>query len=128
MGGADATQEGGSGPSPDADASVDGSEAPAAAAPITATEATRNSRSSRSARARREDTPVSSHYAECFTLIPGRCFRMVTDPEPRRRAQPGHCEKPVVWRGRFRTRGEDIYRVDACDGHGDELMHRTRIR
>jgi len=68
-----------------------------------------------------------AHFAESFTLTPGRCFRMVTDPEPRRRGQPGHCEAPVVWRGRFRTRSEDIYRVDACAQHGGELTHRTRI-
>jgi hypothetical protein len=52
---------------------------------------------------------------------------MVTDPEPRRRGQPGHCDEPVVWRGRFRTRAEQIYRVDACDEHGAELINRTRI-
>ena len=70
---------------------------------------------------------MEAHYAEAFTLIPGRCFRMVTDPESRRRGQPIHCEESVVWRGRFLTRGEDVYRVDACGEHGDELMHRTRI-
>jgi hypothetical protein len=31
---------------------------------------------------------MDSHYADAFTLIPGRCFRMVTDPEPLRRGQP----------------------------------------
>ena len=67
------------------------------------------------------------HYAEAFTLLPGRCFRMVNDPEPRRRGQPTHCDEPVVWRGRFRTKRKDIYRVEACEGHGDELTHRTSI-
>ena len=43
-----------------------------------------------------------SHYAECFTLLPGRCFRMVTDPEPQKRGQATHCE-PVEWRGQFRS-------------------------
>jgi len=66
-----------------------------------------------------------AHYAEAFTLLPGRCFRMVTDPEPRRQGQPTHCDAAVVWRGRFRTGGEDVYGVDACDEHGGELMNRT---
>jgi len=70
---------------------------------------------------------MGAHYAEVFALLPGRCFRMVTDPEPRRRGQPTHCGAPVVWRGRFRTRGELIYWVDACEGHGEELTHRSRI-
>jgi len=26
-----------------------------------------------------------------------------------------HCDAAVVWRGRFRTRIEQIYRVDGCD-------------
>jgi hypothetical protein len=34
----------------------------------------------------------------------------------------------VVWRRRFRTRGEAIYRVEACQEHGGELTHPTRIR
>jgi hypothetical protein len=67
-----------------------------------------------------------AHYADAFTILPGRCFRMVTDPEPRRLGHPDHCDEPVVWRGRFRTRGERVYRVDACEGHGGELTHRTR--
>jgi hypothetical protein len=70
---------------------------------------------------------MSTHYADSFTLIPGRCFRMATDPEPRRRGQPAHCDEPVVWRGRFRNRGEDTYRVNACESHADELTYRKRI-
>jgi hypothetical protein len=70
---------------------------------------------------------MGAHYADSFILIPGRCFRMVTDPEPRRQGQPTHCDEPVVWRGRFRTRGDDTYRVDACEVHGDELTHHSRV-
>ena len=33
------------------------------------------------------------HYAEAFTLLPGRCFRMVKDPEPRRRGRPTHWRR-----------------------------------
>jgi len=66
-----------------------------------------------------------AHYAEAFTLLPGRCFRMVTDPEPPRQGQPTHCDTPVVWRGRFRTRVEQIYGVD--EDHRDEPTHRARV-
>lgn len=75
-----------------------------------------------------EAIPMNTYYAEAFTVFPGRCFRMVTDPELRRRGQPTHCKAPVVWRGRFRTRGECIFRVDACADHGGELSNRTKIR
>ena len=34
---------------------------------------------------------MSTHYAEAFTLIAGRRFRRVTDPEPPPRGQPTHC-------------------------------------
>jgi len=71
---------------------------------------------------------MADHYAECFSLTPGRCFRMIVSPEPRKRGQPTHCHEPVAWRGRFRTKGEDVYGVEACDGHGDELTHRSRVR
>jgi hypothetical protein len=71
---------------------------------------------------------MDTHYAEGFTLLPGRAFRMVTDPDPRRHGQPTHCDEPVVWRGRFRARGEKVYRVDACEDHRDELTHRTNTR
>jgi len=42
---------------------------------------------------------MAPHYAEAFTLLPGRHFGMVTDPEPRRQGQPTHCEEPgrVAW-------------------------------
>jgi hypothetical protein len=70
---------------------------------------------------------MADHYAEAFKVLSGHCFRMVTDPEPLRRGQPTHCAELVRWRGRFRTRGERVYRVDACEGHGDELTHRTNI-
>ena len=64
------------------------------------------------------------HYAEAFTVTYGRCFRMV---QVEGVGHPEHCAEPVVWRGRFRTPGESIYRVDACEGHGAELHQRARI-
>jgi hypothetical protein len=33
---------------------------------------------------------------------------------------PSHCPEPVVLRGRFRA-GDRQYRVDACEGHAEEL-------
>jgi hypothetical protein len=70
----------------------------------------------------------TDHYAESFTLTPGCHFRMVTIPEPSKRGQPTHCQEPAVWRGRFHSRGEVAYRVDAYKGHGDELAHRSSAR
>jgi hypothetical protein len=64
------------------------------------------------------------HYAESFTVSYGRCFRMV---QMEGIGHPDHCPGRVVWRGRFRTAGEKIYRVDACEGHGAALHQRSRI-
>ena len=78
----------------------------------------------REAPARGCDTGAVEHYAEAFTVTYGRPFRMV-QIEGVGRAK--RCPGPVVWRGRFRTPGEQIYRVDACEGHGSELHQRTRV-
>jgi len=58
---------------------------------------------------------------------PAAACALVTSPEARRRGQPTHCDAPVVWRGRFRTRSEDVYPEDACEGHGEVLTHRSRV-
>jgi hypothetical protein len=34
---------------------------------------------------------------------------------------PHHCHTPVAWHGRFRAADNRLYRVDACQGHADEL-------
>jgi hypothetical protein len=61
---------------------------------------------------------VGEHYAEAFTLSPGRCFRMVQLPGV---GHPAHCSQPIAWHGRFRAADKRLYRVDACEDHADEL-------
>ena len=36
------------------------------------------------------------YYAEAFSPLPGRCFRMVAHHGE---AGPTHCPEPVAWRG-----------------------------
>lgn len=53
------------------------------------------------------------HYAEAFSLIPGRCFRFVSHQEA---GGPNHCPEPPTWHGAFRAKGGRRYAVEACDG------------
>jgi hypothetical protein len=64
----------------------------------------------------------SDHYAEAFSPLPGRCFRMVSREDGQ--AGPTHCPEQPVWRGRFRAKNGRLYRVEACDGHADTLTDR----
>ncbi len=61
---------------------------------------------------------MGEHYANAFTVTPGQCFRMVIANEA---GHPTHCPEPVTVRGRWRSAANKVYRVDACDGHADEL-------
>jgi hypothetical protein len=68
------------------------------------------------------------HYAEAFTIIPGRCFRMIQLPGV---DHPTHCSQPVAAHGRFRAADDRLYRVDACEGHADDLtapLHSLRSK
>ena len=60
----------------------------------------------------------SSYYAEAFTIIPGRCFRMVHLPGV---GHPFHCVEPVAWHGRFQAGDDRLWRVGACEGHARVL-------
>jgi hypothetical protein len=62
----------------------------------------------------------AEHYAESFTVTPGRCFRLITRPTAH--GQPDHCTEPVVWRGRFTDRVGRRWEVDSCDGHAADLI------
>ena len=65
------------------------------------------------------------HYAEAFYVEPGRCWRMVYEPDGSGR--PTHCPEPVEWRGRYRNR-QGWHVVDSCDGHADDkLVGVTRV-
>ena len=63
------------------------------------------------------------HYAEAFSLIPGRCFRFVSHQEA---GGPNHCPEPPTWLGAFRVKGGRRYAVEACDGHRASLEHGRR--
>jgi hypothetical protein len=53
------------------------------------------------------------YYAEAFSPLPGRCFRLVNQPP----GGPRHCLQPPVWRGAFTARNGRRYLVEACEGH-----------
>ena len=58
--------------------------------------------------------PGAPYYAEAFSPLPGRCFRMVAHHGE---AGPTHCSEPVAWRGSWRAPNGRRYRVEACEGH-----------
>jgi hypothetical protein len=58
------------------------------------------------------------YYAEAFTVMPGRRFRLITRPGHR---DPNHCPEPVVWHGTFTDRAGKRHELDACDGHASDL-------
>ena len=61
------------------------------------------------------------HYAEAFTTMPGRCWRMVDDENGT--THPAHCPQPVVWRGTYRTSEGKVFKVVSCEGHADGLTY-----
>jgi hypothetical protein len=67
---------------------------------------------------------TTAHYAQAFTVVPGRCFRLVEQPTAH--GQPDHCPAQVVWHGTFTDRAGKRHQVDACDGHEGDVKDRTR--
>jgi hypothetical protein len=61
---------------------------------------------------------TTAHYAESFTVVPGRCFRLITRPG---HDDPDHCPAAVVWHGRFKDRAGKRHEVDACDVDAGDL-------
>jgi hypothetical protein len=60
---------------------------------------------------------TAPYYAEAFSPLPGRCFRLVArDGE----GGPVHCPEPPNWRGTWRARDGRRYRAEACEGHRPE--------
>jgi hypothetical protein len=57
--------------------------------------------------------PGAPYYAEAFSPMQGRCFRMVAHHG---QAGPTHCSEPVAWRGSWRAPSGRRYRVEACSG------------
>jgi len=60
-------------------------------------------------------------YANAFSTAPGHCWRMVHDPEPRKRGHPIVCPRPIAWRGRYRTPEGKVFTVWSCDEHRNGL-------
>jgi hypothetical protein len=58
-----------------------------------------------------------SHYAEAFSVRPGRCFRFTGTSIGR----AGHCREPIVARGTFIDKNGQLWPVDACERHCEEL-------
>jgi hypothetical protein len=76
--------------------------------------------------ARQETTMSAEYYAEAFSPLPGRCFRLVSRQDGQ--AGPTHCPEPSIWRGRFRAKNGRVYGVAACTGHADPLTDRRPLR
>jgi hypothetical protein len=60
------------------------------------------------------DMTGAPYYAEAFSPLPGRCFRMVGHYGE---AGPIHCPESVAWRGSWRAPNGRRYRIEACEGH-----------
>jgi hypothetical protein len=58
--------------------------------------------------------PGVSYYAEAFSPLSGRCFRLVAHHGE---AGPTDCPEPAVWRGSWRASNGRRYRIEACEAH-----------
>jgi hypothetical protein len=52
-----------------------------------------------------------------FTVLPGRCFRLVYSNQLR----ATHCHEPVAWKGIWRDRKGKSHYVEACREHAPKL-------
>jgi hypothetical protein len=68
---------------------------------------------------------ATAHYADSFTVVPGRCFRLVNRPDAH--GQPDHCPEPVTWHGTFTDGTGRRWEVDSCDGHASDLQNRISV-
>ncbi len=62
--------------------------------------------------------PTSDHYAEAFSTLPGRCFRLVHTGT----GHAQHCPEAVTRSGEFTDNVGGCWTVDACAGHAGELQ------
>jgi hypothetical protein len=65
----------------------------------------------RCVRRRRELMGQVPHYADAFSLIPGRRFHFVSIMGGRPSGGPNHCPEPPRWQGVFRARDGRRYAV-----------------
>jgi hypothetical protein len=76
-----------------------------------------------------EEVPLmdeAPYYAEAFSPIAGRCFRLVSRQD--QQAGPIHCPAPPRWSGSLRDKNGRRYGVEACDGHREPLKNVRLIR
>ena len=67
--------------------------------------------------------------APWFMVESGRCWWMISDPDPGRKGMTMSCPETPIWRGHYRDRsGKWWPRVESCDEHADELLDVRRIR
>ena len=64
------------------------------------------------------------HYANCFSLLSERCFRMIQENGT---GHAQHCPYITEWRGRFRDGAGKWHTVEACQGHRADLDAVQRI-
>ena len=58
-------------------------------------------------------------YANCFSLLSERCFRMIQAEDGTGHAQ--HCPYFTEWRGRLKDEAGKWHTVEAGDGHQADL-------
>jgi hypothetical protein len=68
---------------------------------------------------------TSDHYAEAAFSEPGRCWRMIANPDGT--GHPKHCPEPVVRVGNHLLAGGKRIRVWSCDGHREGLEQAERV-
>jgi hypothetical protein len=69
---------------------------------------------------------MADHYCEAFFVQPGRCWRMVMNPDGT--GHPMHCPELVEWRGRFKDgRGRWHLHVESRDGLADGLLNVRQV-
>jgi hypothetical protein len=66
--------------------------------------------------------PCQERYAEAFSSLPGRCFRLVAHPGE---TGPTHCPETVAWRGSPRAPSGRRYRIEPAKATGRRLTTAT---
>jgi hypothetical protein len=67
------------------------------------------------------------YYAEAFYIEPGKCFRMVINPNPGSQGSPTHCPKPVEFTGIFQDAKGKCHTVWSCTDHVGDVAEWKRV-
>ena len=73
------------------------------------------------------DTFGGAHGPRGFLAQPGRCWRVIRDPEPGRGGQALHCPERATVRGVFITADLTKFTVDSCARHVEGLVEVRRL-